>query len=124
MPSKGNDTRSVGFKGEKYAEQLLKDNGYKIVERNFYSKLGEIDIIAKDGRTLVFVEVKLRKSRKLGFPEESVNVQKLRRIERTGQYYIMEKKIKVDKLRIDIVSILLKNDKLVRVRLIKGVYLW
>ena len=116
--------RTVGFQGERYAENILKNNGYKIIERNYYSKEGEIDIIAKDGETLVFVEVKLRKSKKYGLPEETVTQRKVYKIKRTGQYYLNEKKLKVKSLRIDVVSVLFHNNELVREKIIKGVSLW
>lgn len=124
MPSKGSNTRFVGFEGEKCAENILISKGYDILKKNYYTKEGEIDIIAKDHETLVFVEVKLRKSKKYGMPEEAVDLKKLKRIEKAGRYFLSKNKIKYKNLRIDVVSLLFDNDKLVRGKILKGVYLW
>ncbi len=79
--------RGYGELGEEYATNLLKWKGYQILKRNFKSKLGEIDLIAIDEETLVFVEVKTRWSKKYGKPEEAVTPKKLERIKRIGQLY-------------------------------------
>ena len=70
-------TRNLGLLGEQIASKYLENLGYKIIERNFVSKLGEIDIVALDpstssGQVLVFVEVKARWSEDFGLPEESI----------------------------------------------------
>ena len=124
MSKRTKDTRSIGFEGENYAEKILKNEGYKILQKNFYTKFGEIDIIAKDNDTLVFVEVKLRRSIKYGMPEESVDAKKLQKIQKAGLLYLKQKKVEYKKLRIDVISLLLHNNVLIRERLIKGVYLW
>ncbi|MBN1169076.1 YraN family protein [Candidatus Woesebacteria bacterium] len=124
MPKISKDTRSIGFKGEKYAGIILQEKGYKILEYNFYTRLGEIDLIAEDNDTLVFVEVKLRRSKRFGMPEESVTLKKLEKIKKTGQIYLKKNKLKYYKLRIDVVSLLFEKDELVREKLLKGVYLW
>ena len=76
----GQSRRTVGSHYETVAEQCLKKQGYKILERNFYCRQGEIDLIARDGEVLVFVEVKYRKSLNQGDPMEAVNDRKQRRI--------------------------------------------
>lgn len=80
--------RACGKEYEQIAADYLKANGYEILERNFYSRYGEIDIIAQENNVLVFVEVKYRKNSSYGYPEESVNVYKQKRIIRSAKYYI------------------------------------
>lgn len=84
----GQSRRTVGSHYERVAEQCLKKQGYKILERNFYCRQGEIDLIARDGEVLVFVEVKYRKSLNQGDPMEAVNDRKQRRIARAASYCI------------------------------------
>src|SRR3989344_4534989 len=104
--------RGWGDKGEEYACQLLKKNGYKIIERNYRCKLGEIDIIAEDPApspeqegTLVFVEVKTRWSRRFGLPAEAVTPRKLYKIKKVGEYYLLSHTEAPKKQRIDVVAI-------------------
>jgi putative endonuclease len=98
-------TSDLGRLSENFAVGLLKSKGYKIVLRNFHSKFGEIDIIATDGPTLVFVEVKARWSAKFGSPEEAVTPQKLAKIKKTADYYCLLNSIKDVKMRIDVVAL-------------------
>ena len=77
--------KEFGNWGEKYAWNLLKKAGYRFLTKNFRCKLGEIDIVAIDRDTLVFVEVKTRYSRKFGKPEEAVTKRKLRKIKQVGE---------------------------------------
>lgn len=102
--SKGN-TRSYGQLGEEYALKLLEKNGYEILEKNFRSKFGEIDIVAKREDTLIFVEVKTRWSKKYGAPEEAVTPRKLARIKRVGEFYALIHPSLPRKMRVDVVAI-------------------
>ena len=79
--------RQVGSAYERKAAEYLTGQGFQILEQNFYSRCGEIDIIAKDGRYLVFIEVKYRKDASCGSPLEAVTSQKQRRICRTAVCY-------------------------------------
>lgn len=81
--------RAVGTAYEKQAGEYLIQQGYKIVEYNFYCRSGEIDIIARDGEYLVFVEVKYRKNEKNGIPLEAVNKKKQKVISKVASYYCM-----------------------------------
>lgn len=105
-------TRQTGQKGEAIAEQFLKKQGYRIVERNFRCKFGEIDLIAYKNKTLSFIEVKTRSSDAFGQPIESVNKDKQRRLVRLANYYLYKKKAS-DALpcRFDVVSIMLKGNQ-------------
>lgn len=113
---------SVGERGEKIAEEFLKNKGYKILEKNFQNKFGEIDLVAKDGDTMVFVEVKTRYSERFGKPEESVTPGKIRKIIKAGQFYRNSRNDLPDLERIDVVAVDLElSGKIKRVELIKNV---
>lgn len=81
--------RAVGTAYEKLAGAYLEQQGYEIVMYNFRCRMGEVDIIAKDGEYLVFVEVKYRSSERSGNPLEAVNVKKQRIISKVASYYCL-----------------------------------
>ena len=110
---------SSGKLGEDIACKLLLNNGYKIITKNFHSKLGEIDIVAIDQDTLVFVEVKTRWSEKFGKPEEAVTLSKLAKIKRTGEYFCLLKPDYPKKQRIDVVAIEMEKGRVVSQKIIK-----
>lgn len=110
-----------GKLGEQAALKLLTKAGYRIIDRNFRSKFGEIDLVAIDGDTLVFVEVKTRWSRKFGLPEEAVNYWKIRSIIKTGEYYKLLHPNTPELLRIDVVAVEVTGNRLVDARLIQNV---
>jgi len=94
----------LGEKGEGLAIEFLRKQGYKIVRRNYRTKIGEIDIIAIDKDTLVFIEVKARESMEYGHPFEAVNSNKRRKIANVAHLYL--KKLKdVPPCRFDVVSV-------------------
>lgn len=101
MPS---EKRLIGNLGEDEAVRHLKKLGYKIVERNFFWRFGEIDIIAWDKDVLVFIEVKLRKTDAFGSPAEQVTTYKQERIKKTALMYLQKHKIE-PYCRFDIVEI-------------------
>lgn len=102
---------ALGKYGEDLACDYLKKTGYKIIERNFRIRGGEIDIIALDGKTLVYVEVKTRSNHKFGLPEESVTPHKLRFLERASKFYRLQRKHLPELERIDVVAIDLSAEK-------------
>jgi putative endonuclease len=112
-------TSEFGRLAENYAVRLLISKGYKILERNFRSRFGEIDIVATDSDTLVFVEVKSRWSKKFGAPEEAVTSQKLWKIRQTGEYYSLIHKALPKKLRIDVVALEVAGGKIISSKVIK-----
>ena len=85
--------RQKGTEYERKAEEFLKKNGYEILDRNFRCAYGEIDLIARQGNCLVFVEVKYRSGRKTGLPEEAVSFSKQQRICRTADYYRVARRV-------------------------------
>ena len=82
----------LGEEGEKLAIDYLKEKGYKIIRHNYKTPIGEIDIIASEGDTLVFIEVKTRESIRYGLPFEAVNNSKRRKITNVALLYL--KKLK------------------------------
>lgn len=98
--------RSIGFDYEKIAGKYLAEHGYEILEYNFYSRNGEIDIIAKHEGYLVFVEVKYRENDSKGDPLEAVTLQKQRTISRCALYYMSKKGMQDVSVRFDVVGIL------------------
>ena len=80
--------RAVGSRYEAEAAAFLKSQGYTVLEQNYRDRLGEIDIVAREGRYLVFVEVKYRKDNRCGHPEEAVAGKKQQRIRHTAEYYL------------------------------------
>lgn len=110
---------NLGPSGETFAVKLLEKNGYKIVTKNFRSRFGEIDIIATDHDTLVFVEVKARNSFRFGVPEEAVTISKLRKIQKTGEYFSMLHPDLPKKLRIDVVALSMENGLVMSSKIIK-----
>ena len=112
-----------GQKGENLATSFLISSGYQIIERNFKTKLGEIDIIAKEQNTLVFVEVKARHSLEFGYPEEAVTSSKIATIARVGEYYSKLHPDLPQSLRIDVLAIGPKDKKgKLRIKLFKNVH--
>lgn len=95
----------LGSKGEKTANRYLRLHGFRIIETNFRSRYGEIDIIAREKDTVVFVEVKTRKTDDLGYPEESVNYHKRNKIIQSAKYYLHKHKITNTNIRFDIIAI-------------------
>lgn len=112
-------TSEAGHLAEAFAVGLLQKSGYKIVERNFRSRFGEIDIVAIDRDTLVFAEVKARWSRKFGAPEEAVTPSKLWKIQRTGQYFSIKHPEMPKKLRIDVIALEIENGQILSSKIIK-----
>lgn len=115
---KKSQTSLQGKLAEDFASKFLVQNGYKIIERNFRSKFGEIDIIAVKGDYLVFVEVKARWSLKFGKPEEAVTSSKLWKIGKTGEYYSLLHPNSPKKLRIDVVALEIMDNKVTSARII------
>ncbi|HLR35742.1 MAG TPA: YraN family protein [Tissierellales bacterium] len=100
-----------GKLGEKIAEEYLVAQGYKILEKNFRIRTGEIDIIAIKNKILVFVEVKARTSTYYGHPYEAVNREKQMKIMRTALYYMSLKNMHYYQPRFDIVEVYIGHDK-------------
>lgn len=96
---------SIGNIGEEAAVQAIKKRGYKIIARNYRTKMGEIDIIAKDGEYTVFVEVRLRKSNAFGSPADTIDRRKQQKIIKAAQMYAVKNDIYDTPMRFDAVLI-------------------
>lgn len=94
----------LGKWGEDKATEFLQRNGYKIIERDWKSGRRDIDIIATDGHEVVFVEVKTRRNRLFGEPEEAVDYRKLQSLRLAINHYIKYRRINCD-VRFDIISV-------------------
>lgn len=112
MLSKHNQTS--GIFGETIASKYLSSHGYIIVERNFRKRYGEIDIIALDGDTLVFVEVKTRRSNSFGEALEAITSSKIRKLIQSSYFYKHLHPNLPDSIRIDAISIALTADNTVK----------
>ena len=95
----------LGRRGERAAEKYLRRNGYRIVARNFRAAGAEIDLVAMDGETLVFVEVKTRRSREAGAPEEAVDERKQRRMRRAAEVFATRYRADDVTMRFDIIAV-------------------
>ena len=115
-----------GALGERFAAEYLLKHGYRIIERNYRTRNGEIDIIAIDlkinPRALCFIEVKTRTSSEFGTPLEAIGYYKLQALRRTAEYYKLTHPKLPDLLRLDAVSILLHSDHtLASLELVKNI---
>ena len=115
-------THALGKSGERAALRYLKNKKYKILAQNFRLFRGEIDIIALDKNTLVFVEVKTRKSTDFGLPEESVTPSKQRQIKRIAQGFLMRNNLQDAECRFDVISILFDQNQGYRIRHIQNAF--
>lgn len=113
------DSKSLGQIGEDIASVYLKSRGYEILERNFRSLIGEIDIIAKDGENLIFIEVKTKSNKDFGLPQEMVTAKKQNKLIKVADSYLKEKNLEDIPWRIDVVAII-KNKNGNQIKLIKN----
>ncbi|MGB9779283.1 YraN family protein [Caldanaerobacter sp.] len=104
--------KAIGSQGEKIAAQYLQKKGYKILEKNFKCKIGEIDLIALYKGQIIFVEVKTRTSMNFGIPSEAVNFSKQQKILKIAQVYMSISNYKHFQPRFDIIEIYLNHSTL------------
>jgi putative endonuclease len=95
----------TGKRGEELAVACLRESGYRILDRNYRCLFGEIDIVAEEGGSLVFVEVKSRRSDAYGLPQLAVGPQKQKKISRVALHYLSEKRLNPRRVRFDVVAI-------------------
>ena len=103
--------KNLGKIGEGLALDFLKSHSFSVLEKNFRSKFGEIDIISEKEHCLYFIEVKTRSSNDFGKPFESVNKRKIYHIKKAAQYYLLKNKFEGYKLKVAVFSILIENGK-------------
>ena len=116
-----NNRQSLGDRGEDLAAAALKKQGYKILERNYRTPLGEIDLIARHQGALVFIEVKTRRSSKFGSPQEAVHPAKQERLRTLAEYYLSQKGLGEVAVRFDVVGILWQAGK-PQIEVIQGAF--
>jgi putative endonuclease len=106
------DNRSTGSRGEEIAASFLGARGYRIIERNFRCKGGELDIVARDpgDRSLVFVEVKARRDTTYGVPQQAVTPFKQRQISKAALTWLSRNRLHDSQARFDVIAILLEDD--------------
>ena len=101
--------RQLGDAGEDLAAAALKKQGYKILERNYVTHLGEIDLIARHREFVVFVEVKTRTSHRFGGPREAISATKQARLRKLADYYLKQKRLHSAPVRFDVVGVTLAD---------------
>ncbi len=99
------ERQQLGTEGERAAEKFLRRQRYAIVQRNYRCRAGEVDLVALDGSTVVFVEVKTRTQPGFGTPLEAVDPRKQRQIQRAAQYYLSENRLQNRNARFDVVGV-------------------
>ena len=97
--------KELGDKGEKIAEKYLRKQRYRILERNFQSRFGEIDLVAREKNEIIFVEVKTKTGANFGFPEQEFSFAKKQKMRRAIQSWLWENKITHNNWRVDLVAI-------------------
>lgn len=118
----GNSRLSLGARGEERCAAYLESIGYEIVEKNFRCKSGEIDIVAREGGDVVFVEVKTRRSKYAGCASEAVNRDKRRKLFSAAEVYLAEREIGEVNCRFDVAEVYFADGSPVSVELIKGAF--
>ena len=113
--------QEIGKIGEDIACSYLEKNNYKIICRNYRTKTGEIDIIARDiTKEIVFIEVKTRQNLKYGYPIDAINKQKLIHICKTATLYILLNKLENNNIRFDAIEVYISNKK-AKIRHVKNI---
>jgi putative endonuclease len=112
----------VGKRGEDEVVKFLQKQGHKIVQRNYKNKLGEMDIIAKDGKTLCFIEVKTRTNLHFGYPQEAITRQKQKKLNRVALSYLKQYNLLNFPARFDIASVMLHNQNKSEIEIIKNAF--
>jgi putative endonuclease len=107
------ERRQFGRDGERAAERFLRRRGYTIVERNYRCPLGEIDLVALDRGTVVFVEVKARRGAGFGAPADAVGSRKQRQVVRAAEHYLAARRLHDRDVRFDVVGVRLEGSELV-----------
>ena len=113
--------RGVGQRGESLAIEALAEAGYEILERNFRTPIGEIDVVAREQGILCFIEVKWRRDENMGHPAEAVTPEKQRRLARTAEWYLAKRKKFGSAARFDVVAIV-EEDGRPRVEILRDAF--
>jgi putative endonuclease len=112
---------NLGKSGEELALRFLRKQGYEIIRQNYRTPKGEIDLIARSDTTLIFIEVKTRRSKKFGSPEEAVDRTKQNRIRSIAEYFISQYQLFGHDCRFDIVSVFQEGNS-IRIKHIQNAF--
>lgn len=115
------NTKPLGNAGEDRAAEYLESHGCRILERQYRTPAGEIDIIARDGRTMVFVEVKTRRSTRYGTPAQAVGFRKRQKIIRSAEWYLTRQDLCDIPCRFDVIEVYSMHGD-VHIRQFKGAF--
>ena len=118
----GSGNLTLGTRGEEIAVAYLKGKKFTIVERNFRCKAGEVDIVARDGRTFVFVEVKTRSTLSFGPPQASVTTFKQRQISKAALTWLAKNRLHEAAARFDVIAILLRDHEVPQIDHIRNAF--
>ncbi len=116
------NNRQIGAIGENHAAEYLKSKNYDILQMNFYCRYGEIDIVAKDKKNIVFVEVKTRRSIKYGKGMEAVNYRKQQKIKKVALYYLKKNTPIFSNIRFDVIDILIRNEHVAKIEHVENAF--
>ena len=109
------DKYALGDSGEMIAQKYLTEKGYVILDANVsYPNVGEIDIVAKDGGVLAFIEVRSRSDRRFGHPLETITPSKIKKVVAASKRYLMLNKVPASGYRYDVVSVLYGEPELIK----------
>ncbi len=117
-----NDNLTIGARGEAIAVAYLTGRKYTVVERNFRCKAGEVDIVARDGVTYVFVEVKTRRTTSFGPPQAAVTPFKQRQISKAALVWLANRRLQEASARFDVIAILLREHEVPAIEHIKNAF--
>jgi putative endonuclease len=112
----------LGRRGEDLAARYLEDAGYRLIERNWRCRQGEIDIIARTADTLIFVEVKTRSSVAFGHPFEAITATKLARLRRLAGAWCAERSVGVARIRLDAIAVIVQRGAQPEIEHLRGVF--
>jgi putative endonuclease len=123
VPTPSQDARShLALSGENVAAQELQRLGFRVVARNYHCRGGEADIVAFEGETLVFVEVKTRSQLRHGLPREAVGWTKQQRLARAAEHYVAASELDDPPIRFDVVEVVMLNGQIAAIELIRDAF--
>lgn len=116
------NNKSLGKTGEDAATNYLISQGYRICQRNYKVPTGEIDIIAKESDTIVFIEVKTRRSLSCGTPAQSVGYYKQQKIIQTARWFLRQGQMEGCPCRFDVIEVYVSSERTLRIRHLRGAF--
>lgn len=122
MKGESSHNLTLGARGEEIAAAYLKGRKFTIIERNFRCKGGEVDIVARDGKTLVFVEVKTRRTVSFGSPQASVTPFKQRQISKAALTWLAKNRLHDAPARFDVIAITLRDHEVPHIEHIRDAF--